>query len=173
LKNNGLNSSSHREIILGIVDAFKGFFSFIPGFSKSKTKPAPSRQPVKLPSTRQRSTLKEMSQAVNPNEQGNIPLPVDVKEFEIVSKYVDKIKQKFSGFKAIPADIRAIAQKMVSVSEEVANQMGVPQEKLIELGKKFQQNIGPVALFQFQDSLTKVLNFYEKSFNMSGPMALA
>jgi hypothetical protein len=161
--------------MLGLGAIKEKLLSFIPGFlGGAKPAPAPARQPARLPSTLYpRNVLKGMSQAVNANEQGNIPLPVGVKEFEIVSGYVKKMKQKFSGFKAIPADIRAIAQKMVSVSEEVANQMGVPQEKLIELGKKFQQNIGPVALVQFQDSLTKVLNFYEKSFNMSGPMALA
>jgi hypothetical protein len=85
-----------------------------------------------------------------------------------------KMKKQLFGLGKIPPEIRAIAEKMASVSEEVANKMGVPKEILIELANKFQGDIGPMALIKFQGSLTKVINFYAQSFNMSKEaMALA
>jgi hypothetical protein len=152
-----------------MLDAIiKGFFKFIPGLGG---KAAPARQVTRHPvsTLHSRRDLQGISQPVNVNVNGqeSISLPVGAKEFQAVSKYVTNMKQKLFGLGKIPPDIRAIAQKMVSVDERLANQMGVEHKQLIELAKKFQENIGPMALIKFQDSLTKVLNFYEKSFNMS------
>jgi hypothetical protein len=148
-------------------------FSFIPGFGSAKA--VPSRQPVRsLISTSSRKDLQGISQPVNANGQEAISLPVAAPEFKKVLDYMAEMKKKLFGLGKIPPEIRAIAQKMASVSEEVANKMGVPQEKLIELGNKFKEDIGPMALIKFQGSLTKVINFYAQSFNMSKEaMALA
>jgi len=174
LKNNGLNSSSHREIFLGMLDAIKGFFSFIPGLVAAKA--APKRNPARplISASSSREDLKGISQPVNVNGHDAISLPVGAQEFRKVLDYMTKMKKQLFGLGKIPPEIRAIAQKMASVSEEVANKMGVPKERLIELANKFQEEIGPMALIKFQGSLTKVINFYAQSFNMSKEaMALA
>lgn len=173
MKNNGLNSSSHREIFLGMLDAIKGFFSFIPGLVAAKA--APARQPARSLSTfHSRNKLQGISQPVDVNGQDAISLPVGAQEFKQVLDYMTEMKKKFLGIGKIPPEIRKIAEKMASVSEEVANIMGVPKEKLIELANKFKEDIGPMALIKFQGSLTKVINFYAQSFNMNKEaMALA
>jgi hypothetical protein len=167
-----------REIVLGMLDAIKEkFFSFIPGFLGKGKLVASARKPVRslvhIVHT-PRKDLQGISQPVNASGQEAISLPVGAQEFKKVLDYMAEIKKKLFGLGKIPPEIRAIAQKMASVSEEVANKMGVPKEKLIELGNKFQEDIGPMALIKFQGSLTKVINFYAQSFNMSKEaMALA
>jgi hypothetical protein len=160
---------------LGIVDAFKGLFSFIPGLGGAKA--APSRQPSRSSAAiiTSREGLKEISKPVSAsNGQEDHTLPVEAKEFKKVLDYMTEMKKKLFGLGKIPPEIRAIAQKMANVSEEVAHKMGVSQEKLIELGNKFKEDISPMALIKFQGSLTKVINFYAQSFNMSKEaMALA
>jgi hypothetical protein len=150
-------------------------FSFIPGFLGG-AKAAPTRNPTRplIPTSSSRKELKGISQPVNVNEQDAISLPVGAQEFKKVLDYMTKMKKQLFGLGKIPPEIRAIAEKMASVSEEVANKMGVPKEILIELANKFQGDIGPMALIKFQGSLTKVINFYAQSFNMSKEaMALA
>ncbi|MEB3315093.1 MAG: hypothetical protein VKK32_02640 [Candidatus Melainabacteria bacterium] len=156
-----------------MLDAIRGFFNFIPGLGSVKA--APTRQPSRSASTfHSRNNLQGISQPVNVNGQEAISLPVGAQEFKKVLDYMTEMKKKLFGLGRIPPEIRAIAQKMASVSEEVANKMGVPKERLIELGNKFQEDIGPMALIKFQGSLTKVINFYAQSFNMSEEaMALA
>ena len=149
-------------------------FSFIPGFRTAKA--APARQPARplISASSSREDLKGISQPVNVNGHDAISLPVGAQEFKQVLDYMTEMKNKLFGFGKIPPEIRKIAQKMASVSEEVANKMGVSQEKLIELGNKFKEDIGPMALIKFQGSLTKVINFYAQNFNMSKEaMALA
>ena len=158
-----------------MLDAIKGFFRFIPGLSAAKA--APSRQPSRSSTaiTTSREGLQGISKAVSAsNGQEGHTLPVEANEFKQVLDYMTEMKKKLFSLGKIPPEIRAIAQKMASVSEEVANKMGVPKERLIELGNKFQEDIGPMALIKFQVSLTKVINFYAQSFNMSEEaMALA
>ncbi len=156
-----------------MLDAIKGFFRFIPGLSAAKA--APARQPARPPtSISSRKDLQGISQPVNENGQESIYLPVGAQEFKKVLDYMTEMKKKLFSLGKIPPEIRAIAEKMASVSEEVANKMGVPKKILIELANKFQENIGPMALIKFQGSLTKVINFYAQSFNMSKEaMALA
>jgi hypothetical protein len=157
-----------------MLDAIKGFFSFIPGLGNGKPV-ASVRNPARsLIPTSSRKHLQGISQPVNASGQENTPLPVGAQEFKKVLDYMAEMKKKLFGLGKIPPEIRAIAQKMASVSEEVANKMGVPQEKLIELGNKFKEDIGPMALIKFQGTLTKLISFYAQSFNMSKEaMALA
>jgi hypothetical protein len=156
-----------------MLDAIRGFFSFIPGFRTEKAASArqPSRSSTAISS---RKDLQGISQPVNENGLESISLPVGAQEFKKVLDYMSEMKKKLFGLGKIPPEIRAIAQKMASVSEDVANKMGVSKEQLIELSNKFQEDIGPMALIKFQSSLTKVINFYAQSFNMSKEaMALA
>ena len=156
-----------------MLDAIKSFFRFIPGLSAAKAAPVrqPSRSSTAISS---RKDLQGISQPVNENGQESISLPVGAQEFKQVLDYMTEMKNKLFGLGKIPPEIRAIAKKMASVSEEVANKMGVSKEKLIELSNKFQEDIDPMALIKFQGSLTKVINFYAQSFNMSKEaMALA
>jgi hypothetical protein len=148
-------------------------FSFIPFLGAAKA--APARNPLSRSSTpHSRGALQVISQPITANGQETISLPVGAQEFKKVLDYMTEMKKKFLGIGKIPPEIRAIAEKMASVSEEVANKMGVPKERLIELANKFQEDIGPMALIKFQGSLTKVINFYAQSFNMSKEaMALA
>ncbi len=167
-----------REIILGMLDAIKEkIFSFIPGLGKKEAS-APSRQPAALSSTLySRNALKGISQSVNLSEPENISLPVGAEEFKKVLKYMTELqKNPFRlGKIQIPPEICAIAQKMASVGKEVANKIGIPPEKLIELSNKFKKkDIGPMALLGSKDILTKLISFYVQSFNMSQEaMALA
>jgi|694.fasta_scaffold00001_232 hypothetical protein len=157
-----------------MLDAIKSFFSFIPGLGAARA--VPTRNPARplISASSSRKELKGISQPVNVNGHDAISLPVGAQEFKKVLDYMTEMKKKFLGIGKIPPEIRAIAEKMASVSEEVANKMGVPKERLIELGNKFQEDIGPMALIKFQGSLTKVINFYAQSFNMSKEaMALA
>jgi hypothetical protein len=165
-----------REIFLGMLGAIKDFFSFIPGLGKGKPV-ASARNPARslISTSSSRKDLQGISQPpVNANGQEAISLPVGAQEFKKVLDYMAEMKKKLFSLGKIPPEIRVIAQKMASVSEEVANKMGVPQEKLIELGNKFKEDIGPMALIKFQGSLTKVISFYAQSFNMNKEaMALA
>ena len=158
-----------------MFNAIKNFFNFIPGLGPAKA--APSRQPGRSSAAiiTSREGLQGISKPVSAsNGQEGHSLPVEAQDFKKVLDYMTEMKKKLFGLGKIPPEIRAIAQKMASVSEEVANKMGVPQEKLIELGNKFKEDIGPMALIKFQGSLTKVINFYAQSFNMSKEaMALA
>ena len=155
---------------MGIVDAFKGLFSFIPGLGGAKA--APPRQPARLSSSslHSRNALRGISQPVNASGQEAISLPVGPEEFKKVLKYMTELqKNPFRlGKIQIPPEICAIAQKMASVGKEVANKMGIPTEKLIELSNKFKKkDIGPMALLGSKDILTKLITFYEQSFNVS------
>ncbi|MFM7457727.1 MAG: hypothetical protein ACKO3R_03590 [bacterium] len=156
-----------------MLDAIRSFLSLIPGLGG---KAAPVRKVARISSysPHSRNALQEISQPVNASGQETISLPVGAQEFKQVLDYMTEMKKKLFGLGKIPPEIRAIAQKMASVSEEVANKMGVSQENLIELGNKFNEDIGPMALIKFQGSLTKIINFYAQNFNMSKEaMALA
>lgn len=155
-----------------MLGAIKDFLSSIPGLGGLKA--APAREVARISTSHSRKALQEISQPVNASGQEPIPLPVGAQEFKKVLNYMTAMKKKLFGLGKIPPEIRAIAQKMANVSEEVADKMGVSKENLIELRNKFNENIGPMALIKFQGSLTKIINFYAQNFNMSKEaMALA
>jgi hypothetical protein len=157
---------------LGIVDAFKGLFSFIPGLGGAKA--APPRQPARLSSSplHSRNALRGISQPVNASGQEAISLPVGPEEFKVVYEYIERlIKNPFQlGMLPIPPEVCVIAPKMARVSKELAKKMGIPLEELIKLSNKFKtKGITPVAISGTRDKdiLTKLITFYEQSFNVS------
>ena len=163
----------HREIFLGMLGAIRDLFNSITASGKGKPV-ASARKPAKLSSALPRSGIRKMSQPVNPNEQGNISLPVmeQVRKDELgeLLNYVDGMKKNF--LKKIPTEICQTALKMVSgISDEIAKEIGVSPKILTELSEKFKQDINPMALRKFQDSLTKIVNFYKQSFNMEAALA--
>jgi hypothetical protein len=154
-----------------MLDAIKGLFSFIPGLGGAKA--APPRQPARsLISTSSRKELQGISQPVNSSGPEATSLPVGPEEFEIVFKYIKRlIKNPFQlGMLPIPPEVCVIAPKMARVSKELAKKMGIPLGKLLELSNKFKtKGITPVAISGSEDKdiLTKLITFYEQSFNVS------
>jgi hypothetical protein len=162
---------------LGIVDAFKGFFSFIPGFSK--TKPAPSRQPARstVPSSSSRSAAARISQSVP--GQGDEPLPINKNEFKTICDSIrdlqPKLKNLIQAFSAtIPEEAYSIAEKMTNVSASLANKMGLDPNLLSEIHQKLKNRVGLLKLKDNLGDLIKIVQFYGAQFGMSKEaMALA
>jgi hypothetical protein len=165
-----------REIILGMLDAIKGFFSFIPGLGKKEAS-ASSRQPTRLSSSHSRSALQGISQPVP--GQGDEPLPINQTEFQTIFKSIrdlqPKLKNILQAFSAtIPEEAYSIAEKMTNVSASLANKMGLDPNLLSEIHKKLKDRVG---LFKLKDNLgdlIKIVQFYGAQFGMSKEaMALA
>jgi hypothetical protein len=162
---------------LGIVDAFKGLFSFIPGLGKAKA--APARQPIRSSAAiiTSREGLKGISQPVP--GQGDEPLPINQTEFQTIFKSIrdlqPKLKNILQAFSAkIPEEAYSIAEKMTNVSASLANKMGLDPNLLSEIHKKLKDRVG---LFKLKDNLgdlIKIVQFYGAQFGMSKEaMALA
>jgi hypothetical protein len=156
---------------LGIVDAFKGLFSFIPGLGGAKA--APPRQPARLSSSplHSRNALRGISQPVNASGQEAISLPISPEDLgnvlKDITKYITQVTQNpFKLGEKISSKICAIAEKMTQVSAAVAQQMGLSPEQLTALGAKFKKGIGPLGLRECKEDLAKLIRFYVGAFNM-------
>ena len=181
MKNNGLNSSSHREIILSIVGAFKKrFLSFIPSFLGG-AKAAPSRQSagsaISTSTFHSRNKLQGISQPVL--EQADEPLPINKNEFKTIHDSIrdlqPKLKNLIQAFSAtIPEEAYSIAEKMTNVSASLANKMGLDPNLLSEIHQKLKNRVSLLKLKDNLGDLIKIVQFYGAQFGMSKEaMALA
>lgn len=173
MKNNGLNSSSHREIFLGMLGLGvikKKILSFIP-FSGG-AKPAPSRPSARstVPSSSPRSAAEKISQSVP--RQGDEPLPINKNEFKTICDSIrdlqPKLKNLIQAFSAtIPEEAYSIAEKMTNVSASLANKMGLDPNLLSEIHQKLKNRVGLLKLKDNLGDLIKIVQFYAAQFGMS------